>query len=71
MWPPMSLLVISPKHERVSYTWKRKGSCAEKWESIKIPTYTSTLYVDTAMEYKCSVDDTRVMFKVQGKKSSL
>ena len=46
--------------------WERKGFYAEKWESIKVPPYTSILYVDTAMEYKCTVDDTSVVFKVQG-----
>ena len=66
MWPLMPLLVISPKHGRVSYMWERKGFYAEKWESIKVPPYTSILYVDTAMEYKCTVDDTSVVFKVQG-----
>ena len=51
MWPPMPLLVISPKHGRVSYMWERKGFYAEKWEIIKVPPYTSILYVDTTMEY--------------------
>lgn len=71
MWPPVPLLVISPKRGQVSYTWERKGSYAEKWESIKVPPYTSILYVDTTMEYKSTIDDTSVVFKVQGQKSSL
>ena len=71
MWPPMPLLVISPKHGRVSYTWERKRYYAQKQESIKVPPHTSILYVDIAMVYKFTVDNTSLVFKVQGQESSL
>ena len=68
MWPPMPLLVISPRHGQACYTWERKtGPHTEKWESINVPPYTAILYIDTAMQYRCTVDDTSVVINVQGK----
>jgi len=66
MWPPVPLLVISPSHGQISYKWEKKSSSNMDWEDMAIPPFTCLLYVDTAQQYKCTVDGESVIFNVQG-----
>ena len=73
MWPPVPLLVISPAHGQVSYKWEKKSLDWEDtavpsldWEDTAVPSFTCLLYVDTAQQYKCTVDGESVIFNVQG-----
>ena len=66
MWPPIPLLVISPEHGQVHYQWEKKSSTMENWENVAVPPNTCLLYVDTAQQYKCTVDGKTVTFNLQG-----
>ena len=63
MWQPIPLLVISSAHGQVSYKWEKKSL---DWEDIAVPPFTCPLYVDTAQQYKCTVDGESFIFNVQG-----
>lgn len=65
MWPPIPLVVIVPNHGRAIYTWEKKPHDGS-WKKIDVPSYTCLLYVDTTMQYRCSVDDKTVVFDVKG-----
>ena len=38
----------------------------ENWEDVAVPPNTCLLYVDTAQQYKCTVDGKSVTFNLQG-----
>ena len=66
MWPPIPLVVIDPNHGTAIYTWERKQPHDNNWNKIDIPSYTYLLYVDTTMQYRCSVDDKTIVFNIKG-----
>ena len=66
MWPPIPLVVIDPNHGTAIYTWEKKQPHDNSWKKIDVPSHTCLLYVDTTMQYRCSVDDKVVVFNVKG-----
>lgn len=64
--PPAALLVVSPNHGKAKYLWEYKYSYQDKWNIIKVPSYTCLLYVDTARKYRCTVDGKTILFDVKG-----
>ena len=66
MWPPIPLLVISPGHGQVHYQWEKKCSTMVEWENVAVPPTTCLLYVDTAQQYRCTVEGESVTFNLQG-----
>ena len=59
-----TLLVLSPRHGLVTYTWQKKGDWA--WEVIDIPS-TCVLYVNSTGVYRCTVENDCYHFQVTGK----
>lgn len=66
MWPPIPLVVIDPDHGTAIYIWEKKYPHDNSWKKIDAPSYTCLLYVDTTMQYRCSVNDKTVVFNVKG-----
>ena len=66
MWPPIPLLVISPRHGQVHYQWEKKSCTMVEWENVAVPPTTCLLYVDTAQQYRCTVEGESITFNVQG-----
>lgn len=63
---PQALLVISPNHGRVQYKWEWKHAYMTDWKAVDVPSWTCLLYIDTAGQYRCTVEDSTVLFHVQG-----
>ena len=59
-----TLLVLSPRHGSVAYTWEKKRDRA--WETIDVPS-TCVLYVNSAGIYRCRVENGSYYFEVTGK----
>ena len=38
----------------------------EDWEVVSVPSWTCLLYVDVSGQYRCKVEDSTVLFHVQG-----
>ena len=71
MWPPIPLVVIDPNHGMAIYTWEKKQLHDNNWKKIDVPSYTCLLYVDTTMQYRCSVNDKIVVFNVKFKGTNI
>ena len=42
------------------------GVPANKWNLIEVPYYTCLLFVDTARNYRCTVEGKTILFSVKG-----
>ena len=60
------LLVVSPKHGSVEYKWEKKRQWMDDCNLMKVPSYTFLIYVDTAAQYRCTVESTTIEFNVKG-----
>lgn len=60
-----TLLVLSPRHGSVTYTWQKKGDWA--WEAIDVIPSTCVLYVNSTGMYRCTVENDSYYFQVTGK----
>lgn len=60
------LLVMTPKHGSVEYKWEKKRQWMDDWNLMKVPSYTCLVYVDTAAQYRCTVDSNTIEFNVKG-----
>ena len=38
----------------------------DDWKNVDVPSWTYLLYVDTTGQYRCTVEDSTVLFHVQG-----
>ena len=45
---------------------EEKSFSMEHWEDMAVPPNTCLLYVDTAQQYKCTVDGQSITFNLQG-----
>ena len=71
MWPPKPLVVIDPNHGTAIHIWEKKQPCDSSWKKIDVPSYTCLLYVDTTMQYRCSVNDKIVVHRYLSRKLKL
>lgn len=60
-----TLLVLSPRHGSVTYTWQKNGDWA--WEIIDVIPSTCVLYVNSTGTYRCTVENDSYYFQVTGK----
>ena len=59
-----ALLVLSPNHGSVTYSWKRRTDVQTDWENIAVTPHTCLLYACKPGEYKCTVEDENFLFTV-------
>lgn len=62
-----TLLLLSPRHESVTYTWEKKGDWV--WEMMNVPS-TCIVYVNSTGTYRCTVEDKSYYFEVAGKSNT-
>ena len=48
----------------VLYQWQKKSCTMEEWEDMAVPPNTCLLYVDTAQQYRCTVEEKSVAFNL-------
>lgn len=60
------LLLVSSKHGKVEYKWEKKRRWMDDWNLMKVPSYTCLMYVDTAAQYRCTVENKTIEFNVKG-----
>ena len=63
---PVSLIVISPHHGSVPYKWEWKRIYMEDWKVIDVPSWTCLLCADSTGQYRCTVEDSTIVFHVRG-----
>lgn len=60
-----SLLVVSPQHGNVIYTWEKIDSSGN-WVKVKVPVETCLLYAWSKGLYRCTVSGEFYNFEVSG-----
>ncbi|XP_065890569.1 uncharacterized protein [Dysidea avara] len=61
------LVVISPNHGSVQYTWEQRLSYyLDQWKTIRVPPWTCVLYASTVGQYRCTVEAVTITFDVKG-----